>query len=167
MLVRKLAALSSMERLLSDGVGAALERAGRWFADSHVPWQPRPVLNLTGTVLHTSLGRSPLPEAALAAVAAAGRGASDLEFDVPTGRRGDCATRTDQLDEAGPIEGRFRRMRETSAVLDLRLVQLGEPRRVRFAAGDPFQRNGGQHFCRERLFAQFALLQLQVVLGGF
>jgi L-seryl-tRNA(Ser) seleniumtransferase len=46
----------------------------------------RPVLNATGVVLHTNLGRASLSTAALAAVQAAG-GYVDVEFDLGTGQR--------------------------------------------------------------------------------
>jgi L-seryl-tRNA(Ser) seleniumtransferase len=48
----------------------------------------RAVLNATGVVLHTNLGRAPLAEEALAAVAAVGRGYSNLELDLESGERG-------------------------------------------------------------------------------
>ncbi len=46
-----------------------------------------PVLNATGVLLHTNLGRAPLSAAAREALAAAA-GCTDLEFDLPTGARG-------------------------------------------------------------------------------
>ena len=48
----------------------------------------RRVINASGVILHTNLGRAPLSRAALDAVAAAG-GYSNLELDIDTGRRGE------------------------------------------------------------------------------
>jgi L-seryl-tRNA(Ser) seleniumtransferase len=49
---------------------------------------PVRVLNATGVVLHTNLGRSPLAAGAADAAAEAAKGYSDLELDLATGRRG-------------------------------------------------------------------------------
>ena len=49
---------------------------------------PRPVLNLTGTVIHTNLGRAPLAAPARRALEEAA-GACDLEFDLRSGGRGE------------------------------------------------------------------------------
>ncbi len=52
-----------------------------------VPASLRPVLNATGVLLHTNLGRAPLSVAARSAVLAAA-GTTDVELDLATGRRG-------------------------------------------------------------------------------
>ena len=53
---------------------------------------PRPVINTTGVIIHTNLGRAPLSEQALAAVQAAGAGYVGLELDLATGKRGTRGT---------------------------------------------------------------------------
>lgn len=65
-------------------VAAAVERAA---AELTRP-APRPVINATGVIIHTNLGRSPLSKAATEAAAQAAQGYSNLELDLENGRRG-------------------------------------------------------------------------------
>ena len=51
------------------------------------PW-PAPIINATGVILHTNLGRAPLSHEATEAARLAATGYSDLELDLHTGRRG-------------------------------------------------------------------------------
>jgi L-seryl-tRNA(Sec) selenium transferase (EC 2.9.1.1) len=47
-----------------------------------------PVINASGVILHTNLGRAPLSKATLAAMQAVSQGYSNLEYDLDTGKRG-------------------------------------------------------------------------------
>jgi L-seryl-tRNA(Ser) seleniumtransferase len=57
----------------------------------------RPVINATGVILHTNLGRAPLAEHALAHVRDAGLAYSNLEFDIEAGERGKRDVHVDRL----------------------------------------------------------------------
>jgi L-seryl-tRNA(Ser) seleniumtransferase len=67
--------------------GDLTARARELLSDADRPSLVR-VLNATGVILHTNLGRAPLPAAAREAVARAASGYSNLELDLASGRRG-------------------------------------------------------------------------------
>jgi len=75
---------------------AVAKRAVR-LAETKMAASLRQVINATGTLLHTNLGRAPLCEAALAAIDRVSRSYSNLEFDLETGQRGHRDSHIDQL----------------------------------------------------------------------
>ncbi len=57
----------------------------------------QPVINATGVVLHTNLGRAPLSRAAIQAIRSVSAGYSNLEYDLPKGQRGSRLTHAESL----------------------------------------------------------------------
>lgn len=56
-----------------------------------------PVINASGVILHTNLGRAPLSDAAIRAMDIVSRGYSNLEFDLETGKRGSRLVHAESL----------------------------------------------------------------------
>jgi len=75
---------------------AVAARAASILAQLETP-SLRRVLNLTGTVLHTNLGRAPLAASALQAVGDVSRGYSTLEYDLALGKRGERHVHVEEL----------------------------------------------------------------------
>jgi len=103
------AARTSLEQLRTDiaagklneqQIKAAIEKfpheVERRLRDSHA-YSLRSVINATGVILHTNLGRAPLSRAALQYVNEISQGYSNLEFDLRTGERGQRDVHVDRL----------------------------------------------------------------------
>jgi L-seryl-tRNA(Ser) seleniumtransferase len=74
---------------LEDAVARQLRQA--------LKYSLRSIINATGVILHTNLGRAPLPASALEHILKIAGGYSNLEFDVETGERGKRDVHVDRL----------------------------------------------------------------------
>lgn len=104
---------------------------------------PTPVINATGVILHTNLGRAPLSDEALEAMRTASVGYGDLEFDLQTGRRGSRQGRVaDLLCKLTGAEAALVVNNNASAVL-LGLAAVAEGREVIVSRGEAVEIGGG------------------------
>jgi L-seryl-tRNA(Ser) seleniumtransferase len=101
-----------------------------------------PVINATGVVLHTGLGRAPLPEAAVRAVTKAARGYSDLEVDRETGVRGRRTIRAEFLLTALTGAEDALVVNNNAAALLLALAALARRREVLVSRGELIEIGG-------------------------
>jgi L-seryl-tRNA(Ser) seleniumtransferase len=69
-------------------IAQAIERGAAARLARETAYSLRPVINATGVIIHTNLGRAPLGAAAVARVAEVASGYSNLEYDLEAGGRG-------------------------------------------------------------------------------
>jgi len=95
-----------------------------------------PVINATGVIVHTNLGRAPLSAAAIRALAAAA-GHCDLEFDLASGVRGRRGTGAlDALRGAVPAAGAVGVVNNNAAALVLAATALAAGREIVISRGE-------------------------------
>ncbi len=115
--------------------GDLAARLGAELADARRP-RLRRVLNATGVVVHTNLGRAPLAAAAVDRVAEAARGYSNLEYDLEEGARGSRQDHTSAvLRRLTGAEAALVVNNNAAAVL-LALAALAEGREVVVSRGE-------------------------------
>jgi L-seryl-tRNA(Ser) seleniumtransferase len=118
--------------LQHEAIAAEVEAAAR----ALLAPRPRGVINATGVVVHTNLGRATLSEAAAEQVARAARGYVDLEYDVAAGKRGNrLAGLTPLMARLFPGHG-FTVVNNNAAAVMLSLRALARDREVLVSRGE-------------------------------
>ncbi|MBS1803863.1 MAG: L-seryl-tRNA(Sec) selenium transferase [Acidobacteria bacterium] len=127
---------------ISDEVSRGLQRGPEYSL--------KPVINATGVILHTNLGRAPLSEAALAHIAEVARDYCNLEFDLESGERSKRDVHAERLvlRVLGIADGDVTRwgavvVNNCAAATFLALNALAEKREVVVSRGELVEIGGG------------------------
>jgi seryl-tRNA(sec) selenium transferase len=104
---------------------------------------PSPVLNATGVILHTNLGRAPLSQEAITAMRLAATGYSNLELELDSGKRGSRQVHVEpMLCQITSAEAAMVVNNNASAVL-LALAALARGKEVIISRGEEVEIGGG------------------------
>ncbi len=126
-----------------DVVADEVERDAAARLDASVRGTLRPVVNATGVVIHTNLGRAPLAEAALARLQEVARGYSTLEYDLTTGARGSRAVHAEGLLTAVTGAEAAVVVNNNAAAVLLLLAAVARGREVLVSRGELVEIGGG------------------------
>ncbi len=122
---------------------AAVARSVARNATSRWKRWPQTVINATGVILHTNLGRAPLSDESVAAAEAAALGYSDLEFNLKSGKRGSRQAHISELVcWATGAEAAFVVNNNASAVM-LGLASIAAGKEVIVSRGEAVEIGGG------------------------
>jgi L-seryl-tRNA(Ser) seleniumtransferase len=138
------AAIASGERVgSSEEAALAIEARAHALLHEEARGSLRPVINATGVVLHTNLGRAPLSEAALERLHAIARGYSNLEYDVDEGARGSRHVHAERLLTALTGAEAAAVVNNNAAAALLILAALAAGREVIISRGELVEIGGG------------------------
>jgi L-seryl-tRNA(Ser) seleniumtransferase len=103
----------------------------------------RPVINATGVILHTNLGRAPLAQSAFDAMQRVGGSYSNLEFDLSSGKRGKRESHVEEI--VADVMGAEAAMvvNNTASAVLLSLSALAQGREVIISRGQLIEIGGG------------------------
>jgi L-seryl-tRNA(Ser) seleniumtransferase len=136
-----------------------LAQAADWLAQAARPTL-RPVINATGVIIHTNLGRAPLSDAAIEAMRSVGAGYSTLEYDLEPGARGKRDRHIERilLDITGVEAGMV--VNNNAAAVLLALSALAQGREVIISRGQLIEIGGG--FRIPDVMAQSGAIMIEV-----
>jgi L-seryl-tRNA(Ser) seleniumtransferase len=129
---------ANQQALLTELVGRVQERLLALTTPSL-----RPVINGSGVIIQTNLGRAPLSKAALAAMAAVGSGYSNLEYDLEAGERGSRYSHLEQLLCTLTGAEAAIAVNNNAAAIYLALIGLAAGREVIVSRGQAVEIGGG------------------------
>ncbi len=127
----------------SEAAGATIERGAREALAAGARGSLRPVINATGVVIHTNLGRAPIAAAALARAAAVAGGYANLEYDLAEGRRGSRTVHAESLITAITGAEAAVVVNNNAAATLLILTGLAHGREVVISRGELVEIGGG------------------------
>lgn len=116
--------------------------ADRWIKDLISPTL-RPVVNATGVIIHTNLGRAPVSSAAIAAIMATAKGYSTLEYDLEDGQRGSRSIHAEKLLTRLTGSDAALVVNNNAAALLLMLTALCQGREIIISRGQLVEIGGG------------------------